>query len=395
MRTLRITGKGHTKFSVTPPPSKVEQSIVFSDFQKCDYVEGGDNAGLLPHELVNKFSGWWKPLHKDPMPASFYAKIMRHYDPIIRSWAAHALGNLGDEAAGGYIAEDLASNDARLRRAGFEAISGQTNWGWARAEVHISKELVTSRFLPFILKTIKNPDAPMWEVNSALWAMANADEKAIVDNLPVILPFFHNDEWFLRLAAVEAIRPLTKSPETARMVLPTLLSIIGQEIHVYPLRQFDELLSNMLKDPNMPKDIKDMIVAGRIKAMKETVIDPGYTASIGLDSKYAAARCLLGSRPDVAALMADDLVALVPQFGPKHWFYVIWLYGGDKWGNPGLIKCAAKLGKDAGPIIKAIKTGLPALQERRDAATAKDRPQFDEIIAGVTKAIADYEKLSK
>ncbi len=392
LKTLRITGKPRTKFSVTPPPAKVEQSIVFSDFQRSDYVAGGDNAGLAPHELVNKFSGWWKPPHADPMPASFYAKIMRHYNPIFRSWAAHALGNLGDEAAGEYIAEALASDDARLRRAGFEAISGECFWGPGRAAVNISKDLVTSRYLPTILKAIKNPKTPMWEVESALWAVANADEKAIRDNLPALMPFFDNDEWFLRLAAMEAIRPLTKDPETARLVLPKLLSVVSREIHVYPRRQYDELLLRMLKDASVPKDIKDMIVAGRIKAMQDTVVATGFTAPHGLVSKFETMRYLLGPRPEATELMADDLVALTPRLSDLP---TIWIYSGDRWGNPGLLKRAADLGKDAGRIIKALKTGLPQLKKRRDAADVRYRPLYDKTIADVAKAITDYEKLSK
>jgi hypothetical protein len=396
LKTLRITGMGHTKFSVTPPPG-AEKEIVFTDFQRSDYVEGGDNAGLTPDELVNKFRGMFtftgggRSTRVQLMPASFYAKIMRHYDPIIRTWASLALGTLGDQAAGDYIAEALASKDARLRRSGLVASSCQMNWGYggsSTAKVNISKELVTSRFLPQILRTIKDPNAPMWEVNAALWALGKADPAAIRENLPAVMPFFDNDEWFQRLGALEAVRPLMKSPDTARLVAPKLLSIIPNEIHIYARREYDELIKKTLADQDLPKDVKDMIVAGRVQAMKKTPLTSGFETPRGLNEKYETTRYLLTSRPDAITRMADDLVALTPQLQDM---FVIWLYDGDRWGNPGLIPCVAKLGKDAGPVVAALKKALPMLEKRGQAAKGADRKQYDDIIAGAKKAIADFE----
>ena len=67
-----------------------------------------------------------------------------------------------------------------------------------------------------------------------------------------------------------------------------------------------------------------------------------------------------------------------------------WIFTGARWGNIGLIKAAAALGKDAGPVIASMKAMLPEIKNR--SLKGRDAKTYQTALDAVTKAIEDYEK---
>ena len=82
---------------------------------------------------------------KKQMPVEWYAKLMRHYSPTVRDWAAHGLGFQGEDAIP-EIKKALASDDGRLRVAGLDAISCTTGWGVGKTNSNITPEMIKAGF---------------------------------------------------------------------------------------------------------------------------------------------------------------------------------------------------------------------------------------------------------
>lgn len=187
LRTLRITGKPRTEFSLKHKPTEVEDGLEYTDFHKTDFVAGGDDGGLAPQEILAKC--------KDgAMPIGWYWEMMHHYQPEVRLRAAVAMGDSGS-AAVPYILKALKSSDARLRQAGLNAIHGVYMWWFYRTskENGITQGDVAGTFLPYILKPLRDPDAPMWEKVSALWALGKADAQTVMDNVSTVRGYLRHD----------------------------------------------------------------------------------------------------------------------------------------------------------------------------------------------------------
>lgn len=112
LRNLRICGKPRTRLSVPHRPTAVEQSLESDDFHRTDFIEGVE-IHEQPHEIAAVFQTTYhedgsirsrtakasvNDRRKKQMPVAWYAKLMRHYSPTVRDWAAHGLGFQGDKA---------------------------------------------------------------------------------------------------------------------------------------------------------------------------------------------------------------------------------------------------------------------------------------------------------
>ena len=67
----------------------------------------------------------------------------------------------------------------------------------------------------------------------------------------------------------------------------------------------------------------------------------------------------------------------------------IWLFTGERWGNPGMLYCAKKLGKDAGPLIASFKRILPVIETKK---SGRQQKTIVEVMAKIEKAVVDYEE---
>jgi len=389
LKNLRITGNPRTKYSVKHRPTEVERNLPYTDSHKPDYVKGGSDMGLEPHEIYAKFSkkygGWWNTPPAELMSVKWYATMMRHYNPIVRSCAAHGLGYLGEPAVP-EILKALKSPDERLRVAGMEAISGLLFWGPAFTKVKITPDMIRKHFLPYILKPLKDPAASMWEKRHALYVLSRADKKTIAAQTSLIKPYLGDQEWYLRVAAFTAVRPLIQDTALIKPFLPAMFASYDVDTNL-PSRRwgatsiFKEILAKN-------DDLRAEVIARMAKSVNRIKIRQGYKQPIDVNNIFETLRYIaMKKHPEHVIPILPAIQRVFPLVSGQAGN---WIFTGAGWGNIGLIKAAAALGKDAGPVIASMKAMLPELKNRTQKG--RDAKTYQTTLDAVTKAIEAYEK---
>ncbi len=402
LHNLRITGKAPTKYSVKHVPTKVELELPYTDFQKADYVLGGGDMGLWPDQICEAFTTFYGPngkvightasgctpdARKKQMPPEWYFGLMHHYDPVVRSWAAHGLGFLGAPAIP-EILKAMQSPDARLRAAGLEAISGTTGWSPGCTKENITPEMIKEHFLPYIIKPLKDPKAPTWEKRQALAALSKADNETIAAQTELIRPYFSNDEWWLRTAAFQAVKPLVADAKALRPLLKDMLASYDADTHLSSRRWgATDVFKNILaKNPD--KQFTSDVIAGMAHSVNAIQIRDGFKQPIDTTNIYETLRYIdLKQHPENIIPLLPTMVRVFPKMEGS---FALWLYTGEGWGNTGMIKAAEALGKNAGPVVAAMKAILPGLTARTDA-NKRNAEQLTKTIEAAKKAIEAYE----
>ena len=378
LKTLRITGKPRTRYSKKHKPTKVEESLPYTDFYKNNYVDGGDDGGLAPHEIMAAFED-------KATPIEWCWKMMHHYQPEIRLNAAVAMGDKGS-AAVPYILKALKSNDARLRQAGLNAIHGIYQWWFYRISKNngITQNHVTGKFLPHILKPLKDPDAPMWEKASALWALGKADSLAVEANVSLIRKHLKHDDWWVRVAAWSAATPLMADATLARTVLDDLQACFANELIVHPYRSMMKHLKTMHMQH---ESLREEIIAGMARAAREQPIIEGYKVNVYINKIYEPLRYINMKRhPEHVVGMLEPIQRITKVMRGQQ---CAWLLTGAKWGNIGLVNCANKMGKDATPVVATIKAIIPDIEKA--ATGGKKGKMINEALDAARACVATYE----
>jgi hypothetical protein len=393
-KTLRITGAPHTQYSqkvqVPDLPWGRPRDL---EFLRTDYCEGFGKEEMEPHEIYDKLGDDYnKP--KDNADKAFCVKMMRHYNPVARRMAGAALARLG---ATDEILAALQHQDSRVRRAALEAIDKYN--GFFRApQGAFPPAVVSAKFLLGIEKILKDPEVSMWELDGAILALSRAEPADIKKNLDLVRKYLIHEEWWLRQSAFAAIVALAKDEKLLAPELPALLARVPKETHVFPRRYLMGQLQSILKDKAISGGMKEQIVAGMLQGIRDTVVEPGYLATIGRNNKYETLRYFLAQAPEAAPQVLDEVEKYMSQPGvfagwgwPEAWFT------GDPWGNPGIIKCAEKLGKAEGASLLArCKRFVGQLDQQKSQSQGKDgkaaEDARDKMIAAVTKAIQECQK---
>jgi hypothetical protein len=402
LKTLRICGKPRTKYSVKHKPTTVELALETDDFHLTGHV-GGVVIGVEPHEINAVFTTLYdasgkkvsrgakasinvsRKYAKKEMPVEWYFKIMHHYSPTFRVWAANGLGFQGEKAIG-TIKKALASKDGRLRVAGLNAISCTTGWGPGKTESNITPEMIRKHFLGYIVTTLKSSRASMWEKRHALMAMSCCDVEAIKANLRVIKPFFRDKEWWLRVAAFKAIEPLVGETETFRSLLPTLLVSYHTDRNL-PSRRWGAT-SVFKKAIATNSKIKDMVVAGMAGSLKRTTVREGFKQPIDLNNIFETLRYInMKKNPEHAIPILPSIERVFPKLETLP---AVWTLTGARWGNIGLVKAAEKLGKDGKPFIATMKRLAPNMALRCSGRN-RSRELLLKTKAAMDAAIKAYE----
>jgi len=393
-KTLRITGVPHTKYSQKVQAPELPWGRPRDlEFLRTDYCEGFGKEEMEPHEIYDKLGDAYNS-PKEKVNKAFCVKMMRHYNPTARRQAGAALARLG---ATDEIAQALQDQDARVRRAGLEAVTGYRCW-WGGGTASVPPAVVSQKYLPSILKILKDQDSSFWEIDGALLALGMAELDDVTANLDLIRKYVGHEEWWLREAAWRALEPLSKDEKRIEPELPALFKCMANETHVMPRRVFMGFMQRILNDGKMSSGIKKKVAAGMMQAIRDTVIEPGYLGAIGRNNKYETLRYFLAQTPEAAPQVLDEFEQYMSRldfFGgwgwPEAWFI------GDVWGNPGIIKCAEKLGKAEGASLLArCKRVVARLEEQKKQSQGKDvkavEEARDKMIAAVTKAIQECEK---
>ena len=397
-KNLRICGKPRTKYSVPHKPTAVERSLPWTDSLRTDWAEGVA-CDLEPHEIAAAFSTLYGPdgkklprrckcsLNHDQKrkyPVEWYARLMRHYAPTVRDWASHGLGFQGAKAIG-EILKALKSKDGRVRIAGLDAISGSTGWSPGKTKMNITPEMIRKHFLPYILRPLKDPAAPMWEKRHALMALSCADAATVTRHLDVVTPYFAETEWWLRVAAFAAMHPLIGETKTFRKALPVLLASYDADRNL-PSRRWgatDLFKKAIAKNPQL----KDEIVAGMARSVNAIQVREGFKQPVDLNNIFETMRYVnMKKQPEHVIPILPAIERIYPKLEtlPASWTIL-----GARWGNIGLAKAAERLGKDAGPIVASMKRIHPNLASR--SKTAKHGKTLKQALDALEAAVKAYE----
>jgi len=397
---LRICGKPRTQFSVPHKPTAVEQSLETDDFHRLDFI---DDTVIeeQPHEIAAVFQTIYNDdgtikmttakasinhKGKKQMPVAWYARMMRHYSPTVRDWAAHGLGFQGEKAIP-EIKKALASDDGRLRVAGLDAISCATGWGIGKTTSKITPEMIKEHFLSQILKPLKNPKAPMWEKRHALMALSCADATTIKNHVEVITPYLMNREWWLRAAAFTALLPLIPETEAFRAALPAMLASYDADRNL-PSRRWGATTlfkTAIAKNP----ELKDELVAGMAKSVNRIKLREGFKQPIDRNNIFETLRYIdMKKHPEHAIPLLPAIEKTYPTMAalPASWTII-----GARWGNIGLAKAAAQLGEDGRPFIASMKRIQPNL-EARCAKKDHQGATLQKALDTLKKSVKDWEE---
>jgi hypothetical protein len=395
LKNLRICGKPRTRFSVPHRPTAVEASLATDDFHRTDFIEGAI-IEEQPHEIAAVFMTLYNDdgsvksttakaedndARKKRMPAAWYAKLMRHYSPTVRDWAAHGLGFLGEEAVP-EIRKALASKDARLRVAGLDAISCTSGWSLGKTISNITPAMISEHFLPQILAPLKDPAAPMWEKRHALLALSCADPATIKANLGVIKPYLGDDEWWLRAAAFAVMHPLIPDSGSVRAMLPAMLASYDADSNL-PSRRWGA--TNFFKEAIAKnREVKDEIIDGMAQSLNRLKVRDGFEQPIDVNNIYETLRYVdMKKHPENAVPILPSIERVYPHLGALP---ASWTVEGERWGNIGLATAAELLGKEGRPFVASMKRIRPdlAAMTKSTAKQAKNTQQalgrLDEIV---------------
>jgi hypothetical protein len=384
LKTLRITGGPKTQHSKRAP--RIAANLWGSPrdkvFLSTEHAPGYGQETDLPHEIYNNLTG------REPVTAEYSAKMMRHFNPVIRTFAAHKLGALKTDAAYDQIDAALKDPDPRVRRAGCDAISKYENWGRGSTS-GIPVDVVSERFVPQLVKMLADRDAAWWEIDGALWAMRAAAPEDIRRNIKLIDRFRDHEEWYLRESATWALTALGKDITGKEFLL--FADQYNRASHVFERSSIDGAINHLLRRERI--DLEPEAIAAFIRKIATQL----YDAAIVMGYDEMAARHEAAHRTMMVLnrfknppyeLIARDLAKYMAGWEPGNQ-HSNWLITGNKW-QPGLVKIAKEMGKDAGPIIEQFERCLK--KDYWDLKPSKRNPQ-PAIRVAMQQSVDEYKAL--
>ncbi len=380
---LRITGAPRGRFSVKTPPV----NFSWGSNEDLKFLSTVDPSGFgeesdAPHEVYDLLLGE----RKGECTADFCGKHLRHFSPLVRTWAAKRLKEMNSDAAVEILVESVTHSDPRVRRAVYDSISGYDNWS-RPFKTTIEQEVVSTKFLPAILKTLNDPEAAWWEWDAALFAIGCARPDDIRKNLPLILKFTKHQEWYLREAAFWAIVGLRDSMRGEEFEY--LSNIYEASRHVFERSSYDAGFRSILKSSKAR--ISDKSITAAVKSLAKTTHHPGVMDGYGKggihEATHRAMMVLKHFNPDVYKHMIDDFVTYLDLWEP-YFQHSVWLITGSKW-QPGIPAVLDGLDAEGKPIVLALKR----VEARFDHFDLKRIGKNDQVLRDrIRKTIADWEK---
>lgn len=250
-KTLQITGAAkspHAK-SFTLPDHKWgrDADLAFFDLQGGEAYEP---QGLMPHEE--------------------YEAVATATKDELRRFAAHpfyftrrlAAMNIREKGHDDLIEELLVSDCPQSQHTACLAINIFEPWRQRFSKGNLGQHSIElDKFTPTIfeslMKIINDPDAPLWNVDAALCAVAAASPQQTISVVDELLPWLEHEEWWLREAATIALTPAMNDETAMETILPALTQAIGQNIHARGRGTMTYKMDRATVDAS-PK-IKDMI----------------------------------------------------------------------------------------------------------------------------------------
>jgi len=187
------------------------------------------------------------------------------------------------------------------------------------------------------------------------------------------------------VAACTVVRPLIEETALIRPFLPAMFAQLDVDTNL-PSRRWGAttIIKEILAKND---DLRAEVIARMAKSVNGTKVRDGYKQAIDINNIFETMRYIaMKKHPEHVIPILPAIERIFPLVSGQAGN---WIFTGARWGNIGLIKAAAALGKDARPIIASMKVMLPEIKRR--SLKGRDAKTFQAVLEAVTEAIEDYE----
>ena len=386
-RTLRITGAPRTQYSVASKSPNLKWGTPADlQFLSSDDAAGFGEEEASPKEVYDRLLG----KRKSTATVAFCSKHLRHYSPMVRSWAARRLNELNSTEANAALAKAAKHEDPRVRRAAFDGVSGYDNWG-RPMRTRASRESVSASFTKTIESVLSDSNSAWWEIDGALFALGRAQPSEIRANLPIIKKFSTHEEWYLREAAFWAIDGLRESMNAEEF--KQLAEQYAASEAVFARSSYDAGFREVLQGAKLKFDDDTLKTVARSlgSTLHKPIVKQGYGTG-GIHE--AAHRTMMITKhfdEKIYTYMVDDIDQYLKIWEP-YYQHSVWIISGSNW-QPGILKVLDSVGAEGRPIVNRLKL-IVADYEKFDKAkfSGGGKELKTKIVEAVQKWEAKWNK---
>jgi hypothetical protein len=326
---LRIFGAPPTKHSKTyelpTRPWGNAADEVFYSMEAAEYEPGKKldiTKELLPTHASAPIG---RLLGSDDVTDEQLLAYAHHIDHGIR---ANAVGNIVGKKRHHLVVPLLKSEDPRVRRAALQAITG----GFKAPQ--LSDEDRTDEMIELAGKMVDNPEESWWVTQAALRALGMGSADQVAPHYDRLEYFLKHEEWWLRSAAMEAVRPLVTHPDYYQRILPLVGEKIATNGRAAALKPVPALMAELENASPEAQALARETIGQAYLQFPDTIDTPGkrdmsqgvsylldhiakYLSAVpgGMDTLYTAGK---NRFPDKALPHLDLYLARDPEtFGPK------------------------------------------------------------------------------
>ena len=386
MRSLRITGAPRTSHSKPTPPL---DGILWgtardAEFLSSQHAEGFGEDESPAHEVQARVESG------DAIPLEELGRLIRHFNPYIRTRAAWKLGAIESEEAYEVIEAALQHPDVRVRRAACDAISQYHHWSRGTPP-KIAQQVVSKRFVPGIEKILTDPQAAWWEIDGAFGALRAAAPKDIRRNRPHVDRFADHDEWYLRDSSYWALVGLGKDIEGPEFL--ELAKRYNRSRSVFERSSMNGGIDHLVRRERveLDGDVVAQYVGSIASQLHDVLFEAGYDPfAARQEAAHRTMMVIADFKNPPYREIAPQLAAYLEDWTPSDNQHANWLITGNKW-QPGLVKIAGQLGKDAGPLIDQFERCL-----KLDSWNLKENKRNPQpaVREAMQQAVDQYKSLS-
>jgi len=382
LKTLRITGMAPTKFSKilkTPDPQFGNNADLA--FLGIEHAKGYGNDDLSPKFLFDNL------LDRNSKPkAELCLRALKHYNPLVRNWAAKKLKEMPDTKTLGELRNLLKHPDPRVKRAVLNVFSGYDNWS-RPFKTKIDAKLTSKYAYPAIKSILDNPNSSLWEKDGALLALAKCEVKDIRKNLATAWKFSKHHDWYLRESSFWAIAGLGK--EITEKEFLALANIYKSSQRAFVRSSYDAGFNDLVRRQKIDKSI---LSEKALKTIGMTTHSPniaeGYAEGGALhEATHRTMMIWSKISPNQYKILVPDLQKYLSNWKP-YYQHSVWLISGSKW-QPGVIKIMNQLGKDG----KGLRDSLKKIASEYSSYDTKQfRREGKELEKTIITAISEWDK---
>lgn len=318
LKTLRITGAPRSKYAKAfKLPEQLwgrQADLAFLSIEhgKPYGTYGKDEPVHVPLRFLgDAYSADTNALAA--VPRGEILKNVYHHRYMIRAQAAKALLRLGafDE-----LEKLLQDPDPRIRRAGLDGMTDYRYW-FAMGKNPIKPEQVTPAMVASIRKMLADPDEALYVVDGALMALSRAPSGAIMESLPLVMPWTTHDEWWVRQSAFSALAGAGRETGLLPKVLPTMLDMMIKESRGMPRQGMQSQMALLWQAHKTEPLVAPLIAAAFQRVVKEEDIKSGPRSGEGAYNVIEAVSTSLNQDPLAAMTVAGIVRERFPQLETK------------------------------------------------------------------------------